>query len=280
MDYFFALILGIVEGITEFLPISSTGHLIVTSAALNFPTNALGVSNPESFRDAFGVFIQLGSILALIMLYRNDLIGQVKQVRQDRATQRLWLYLGIAFVPAGIVGFFLHDWIMATLYKPIVVGSALIIGGIVLLWVERKPLKPRVFMREHITFSQAVFIGGAQMIALIPGVSRAAASIVGGLITGLDRRLATVFSFYLAILTMTIATSYELFSALRKGYVTADHLPLFALGTATAFVVAWVAVKWLLNYISSHNFRVFGWYRIGIGGLIIGLALFTTFFSR
>lgn len=275
MDYLLALILGIVEGVTEFLPISSTGHLIVATALLGFPTANLQVPDPKAFRETFEIFIQVGAIIAVIAFYGRDLLSQLRKIPTDRTTQSFWLSILIASVPAALVGFLLRHWITDTLYKPVVVGVALIVGGIVFLLLETRPLVVRVNALEKITLPQAVLIGLAQMTALIPGVSRSGASIVGGLLIGLDRPTATVLSFYMAIPILIGATFYQLFSAIADGLVRAADLPLFAVGTVVSFVVAWLSIRWLLNYVARHNFRLFGYYRILAGLVIIVLAQFT-----
>ncbi|MCC7210184.1 MAG: undecaprenyl-diphosphate phosphatase [Anaerolineae bacterium] len=275
LDYLYAAILGVIQGLTEFLPISSTGHLLITSAVFGFPTAALGVSDPAGFRDTFAVFIQLGTVFSVLVFYARDLLGQLRSVTHDPLTQRFWVYLFLAFVPAGAVGFLLRDWIQATLYNPPVIGAALALGGVVLLLIERMPRQPTTHQAERITLGQTLSIGLMQMVALIPGVSRSGASIVGGLLSGLDRVAATKFSFYLALPSVGIATVYQLVSALRDGMINAEQLPILLLGAAVAFVVGWMSIAWLLRFVARNTFRPFGWYRIAIGALILFLALFT-----
>lgn len=276
IDFVYAILLGIVEGITEFLPISSTGHLLVTAALFGFPTAALGVPDPKAFRDTFSIFIQVGAILAVIIYYWRDLWGQLRKLPSDRATQRFWLYVLIAFIPAAGIGFIFRDTIKTALFNPLVVGVALVVGGVVFILLEARPRTPTTTALANITLRDAVIIGVAQVTALVPGVSRSGASIFGGLFAGLDRKTATVFSFYLAIPTLGLATIYDLFSAVKDGAVTAAQLPLFAVGAAVSFVVALAAIAWLIRYISKNSFRVFGVYRIIAGAVIILLALFTT----
>jgi undecaprenyl-diphosphatase len=188
-DIWRVLILGVVEGITEFLPISSTGHLIVASDLLRFQGNIGGT---------FEIFIQLGAILAVVAFYARDLVGQVRALPHDRSVRRYWLNLLIAFLPAAVIGLLIHEWIKARLFSPGVVASALVLGGIILILVERRRHAARVTRLYDVSPSQALAIGLAQVLALIPGVSRSGASIVGGLLAGLDRETATAFSFYFA----------------------------------------------------------------------------------
>jgi undecaprenyl-diphosphatase len=275
-DLFYTILLGIVEGLTEFLPISSTGHLIVVGGILQFPTPALAVSDPKAFRDTFEIFIQIGAILAVIVFYRRQLLQQAGQVISGQGLgRRFWLYVLAAVAPAAIIGFAFRNAIKAALFNPVVVACALILGGIVFLLLERRP-KPVVNPQpvEQTTLRQAVIVGLAQMVALIPGVSRSGASIIGGMVAGLDRSAATAFSFYLAIPTLGMACLYEIVSALGDGYVKVAHLPYFLVGTAVSFVVALAVIGWLLRYVANNSFRVFGIYRIGVGLLILALAIF------
>jgi undecaprenyl-diphosphatase len=274
-DFVYSIILGIVEGITEFLPISSTGHLLVAAALLGFPTEALGVPNPKAFRDTFTIFIQIGAILAVLIYYWRDLWGQLHKLPTDRATQRFWLYVVIAFIPAAVIGFLLRNVIKEILFNPLVVGIALVVGGIVFIVLEARPRTPKTTALAQLSLRDALVIGVAQVTALIPGVSRSGASIFGGLLAGLDRKTATVFSFYLAIPTLGSATIYDLYSALSDGMVQAAQLPYFAVGAAVSFFVALAAIAWLLRYVSNNSFRAFGVYRIIAGAVIIVLALFT-----
>jgi undecaprenyl-diphosphatase len=260
-DILKVIMLGIVQGITEFLPISSTGHLIVTSAALNFQT---------SLQEAFEIFIQIGSVIAVIAFYRADLLRQARTVRADPGVRRLWLAVLIAAIPAAVAGLLLDDFITGVLYSPAVVGVALIAGGIVFLIVERRPQpQPEQQTTElsAITPRQAILIGLAQMMALIPGVSRSGATIVGGLLSGLNRTTATQFSFYLSIPVLGGATTYSLLRALDD--VQPGDLALLALGTLVTFVVSWLAIGWLLRYVARNNFVVFGYYRIAAGLVIL-----------
>jgi undecaprenyl-diphosphatase len=255
------IILGIVEGLTEFLPISSTGHLIVFAALLNFTTSK-----------TFEIFIQIGTVVAVIIFFRAELLKQVSTVTTDKGVQRLWLNIIIAFIPAGIVGFIFADKINEFLFRPIVVAISLIIGGIIFLIVERRPQpsNPTVTL-ESITPRQALAVGISQIASLIPGVSRSGSTIVGGMLFGLDRAVATRFTFFLAIPTLGIATLYSLFKSLKT--IQGNDLVNLLLGAVVAGIVAWIAIRWLLNYVAHNNFIAFGYYRIIAGIVIILLVL-------
>jgi len=249
-------ILGVVEGLTEFLPVSSTGHLIIVGDALGFTGERA---------KTFEIFIQLGAILAVAWHYRVD-VARLTRVHHA-AERRLLINLLIAFLPAALAGLMLHRFIKAHLFNPVTVGAALIVGGIVILLIERYPRRPRVAKIDAIGPPEALAIGFAQMLALFPGVSRAGATIMGGLVTGLSRTAATEFSFFLAMPTMFAATLYDLYKnigELRAG----DWLP-FAIGFVTAFVTALIVVRVFLTYVSRHTFVPFAWYRIGFGVLVL-----------
>jgi undecaprenyl-diphosphatase len=259
------IILGIVEGITEFLPISSTGHLLVLAALLDYRS---------SLNSTFEIFIQFGAVLAVIFYYRTDLLHQIRNARTDPSVRRLWFLILLAFIPAGIVGFFLDDWITANLVdtssNALIVAAALMTGGVIFLLVERRPhVQSPAIDLSQVTPRQAVLIGFAQVAALIPGVSRSGASIVSGMMTGLSRETATQFSFYLAIPTLGIATIYKLITSLDR-VNPADFLYLL-LGTGVSAAVAWVSIGWLLRYVSRGSFVPFGFYRIATGIMILVL---------
>lgn len=258
------IVLGIVEGLTEFLPISSTGHLIVASRLLNY--NAIG--------GVFEIFIQLGAVVAVLIFYWAQLWSQLRSVRQDANVQRFWLGIIVAFIPAAAIGFLFSDVIDAVLFNPTVVAIALIAGGIVFLFVERPGVIPAPTTTEvtHITLRQALAIGIAQTLALIPGVSRSGASIVSGMLVGLDRSTATQFSFYLSIPTLGIATIYTLVRNLDS--IQPDQMAQLLVGAVVAGVVAWLSIKWLLGYVARNDFRLFGYYRIIAGIIILLLVAF------
>lgn len=216
---------------------------------------------------------------AVLAFYGRDLVAQARRIGHDRVVQRFWLGIALAFLPAALVGFLLRNAIKAVLFTPLVVGVALLIGGAIFLLIERRPRAAQVTALEGIGLRTALLIGVAQMTALVPGVSRSGASMVGGLLLGLDRRTATAFSFYLALPTLGTATLFDLLLALREGAVTGAHLPLFGVGALVSFVVAWLSIAWLLRYVSRHTFRLFGYYRMAAGAAIIALVLFTDLFG-
>lgn len=257
-----AIILGAVEGFTEFLPISSTGHLLVAERLLNFQ-NSMG--------GTFAIFIQFGATLAILLYFARDLLGQLRAVRHDRGVQRLWLNVIIAFVPAGAIGFLIHDWIKDVLFvSPYVVPTTLILGGIMMFVVEWYARgRAQVADHQQIGHGQALAVGLAQVLALIPGVSRSGATIVGGMFAGISRAAATRFSFYLAIPTMLIATIYDLLKSLDT--ISGNDWLLLAAGTVTAAITAWIAIAWLLRYVANHTLALFGAYRIVMGLLLFGL---------
>jgi len=251
-------LLGLVEGATEFIPVSSTGHLIVVSSWL-------GLVDERS--KTFDVFIQLGAILAIVWLYRARLWSTVTAARHDPPSRRFLLNLLIAFLPAATVGFLIHGWIKARLFNPTVVAVALVVGGVLILLIERFAPAPKVSHVSEVPPRTALGIGLAQVLSLIPGVSRSGATIMGGYSLGLSRTAATEFSFFLAIPVMFAATLYDL---LKSWSVLAlSDVPLFVVGFVVSFVSALVVVKAFLSYVSGHNFSVFAWYRIGFGAILL-----------
>lgn len=256
------VLLGIVEGLTEFLPISSTAHLLIVADLLDFQ---------YSIEGTFEIFIQLGAILAVVAFYLRDLLEQARSVPRSQAVRRFWLGIVIAFVPAAVIGLTLRDWIKTVLFEsPVVIATSLIVGGIIFIVVERLPQRTADTTElTDISWKQALGIGFAQVTALIPGVSRSGASIVGGMFAGLDRRTATAFSFYLAIPTLGGATVVDLLSSLDK--LTPDDYGRLLVGTVVSAIVAWLSIGWLLRYVASNSFVPFGIYRIGVGLLILGL---------
>jgi len=256
------VVLGVVEGLTEFLPISSTAHLLLVADLLGFQGSIGGT---------FEIFIQLGAIVAVVAYYARALIGQARSLPTSSSARRFWIAIIIAFVPAAVVGLALRNWIKQVLFaSPTVIAWALILGGVVLIAIERLPKRaPSVRDVEQISFLQALGIGVAQVLALVPGVSRSGASIVGGMISGLDRPTATAFSFYLAIPTLGAATLVDLLGSLDQ--ITASDVGRLALGALVAGVVAWVSIGWLLRYVAGHSFVAFGIYRIVVGALVLAL---------
>lgn len=260
-----ALIMGIVEGLTEFLPISSTGHLILAGSLLNFTGEKIKV---------FEIVIQAGAILAVCWEYRARIAAVIGGLGSDPKAQRFTINLIIAFVPAAILGFLFNSKIKAVLFAPVPVALAFIIGAFVIIWVERRQNNPMLKVRVHsvddMTPLDAFKVGCAQAFALIPGTSRSGATIMGGMLFGLSRKAATEFSFFLAIPTLFAATIYSLYK--ERALLSAGDLPLFSVGTIAAFISAFLCVRWLLRYISSHNFMAFAWYRIVFGVIILATA--------
>ena len=256
--FWVAVILGIVEGLTEFLPISSTGHLIVTERVLGF----------EGTRgEVFAIFIQLGAILSVVWEYRAKLIRVTRDLPRSAEARGFVVNLAIAFVPAAVIGLLVHDFISARLFSPLTVALALIVGGILIFVVEALPLPMRTTDTDQMTWKQALAIGCSQCLALWPGFSRSAATIMGGMTAGLTRRTATEFSFFLAIPTMFAATVYDL--AKNYDQLVPGDLAWLALSFVISFLVAWASVRWLLRFVSTHTFRVFAWYRLAFGLLIL-----------
>ena len=249
-----ALILGIVEGLTEFLPVSSTGHLILAGDLLGF--------NDERGK-LFEIVIQSGAILAVMWEYRQRIFQVVTGIGHDRNAQKLVINLFIAFLPLAGLGLLFGKAIKAHLFNPISVSAAFIIGGFIILWAEKREHRIRVDSVDELDVIDAFKLGLAQALALIPGTSRSGATIIGGLFFGLSRRAATEFSFFLAIPTLLVATAYQLYK--ERALLNADDLSLWVVGFVAAFVSAFLCVRWLLRYISHHDFTIFAWYRIAFG---------------
>ena len=254
MEILDALILGVVEGLTEFLPISSTGHLILASDLLG--------ANDERGK-VFDIAIQTGAVLAVIWEYR---------ARFFRVDPKLWLNLIVAFIPAAVLGLAFGAYIKAHLFSAVPVASAFIVGGLIILFVERKKLSSRVDGTEAMSWLDALKVGIAQCFALIPGTSRSGATIIGGMLFGLSRRAATEFSFFLAVPTLLAAGAYDLWK--NRALFAARDLPMFAVGLAAAFVSAFVVIRWLIRYVATHDFRPFAWYRIVFGAVVLLTAYF------
>jgi undecaprenyl-diphosphatase len=253
-----ALVLGVVEGVTEFLPISSTGHLIIVGDLLDF--------NDDKGK-VFEIVIQLGAILAVVWEYHAKLLGVTRGLLTDARAQRFVLNLFVAFLPAALLGFLFHSAIKAYLFNPITVAIALIGGGLLIFWVESLQRSVRVAEVDDMDWRDALLIGLAQCVSLIPGSSRAGATIIGGLLIGLSRKAATEFSFFLAIPIMFAATGFDLYQ--NFALLHADDLPMFATGFVMAFVSALLAVKGLLRYIAHHTFNTFAWYRLILGAIVL-----------
>jgi undecaprenyl-diphosphatase len=253
-----AAVLGVVEGVTEFIPVSSTGHLILAADWLRYEGDQAGT---------FEIFIQLGAILAIAWLYRATLLATVRGLGHDPVRRAFVVNLAVAFLPAAIAGFLLHGTIKAHLFSPLVVAVALVVGGVGILVIERWAPTPRVESVEQVTWRLALGIGLAQVLSLIPGTSRSGATIMGGYALGLSRRAAMEFSFFLAIPVMLAATGYDLFKS--RALLSTSDLGPFAVGFVVSFVSALVVVKGFLAFVARHDFRGFAWYRIGFGLLLL-----------
>lgn len=257
------IVIGVVEGLTEFLPVSSTGHIILAEEVLHF-------EGPPG--KVFEIVIQLGAILAVCAIYYAKILATIVGViRRDPVSQRFALAIMVAFLPAVAIGVALHKHIKALLDKPIVVAVALIVGGILILAIERFAQRPRIKAVEEIGWKTALMIGLCQCVAMIPGVSRSGATIMGARVLRVDRATSAEFSFFLAIPTMLGATVYDLF----KNWSTLDWHGggLIAIGFGAAFLSALVVVKPFVRFVSRHGFGVFAWYRIALGALALGLLL-------
>jgi undecaprenyl-diphosphatase len=253
-----AAILGLLEGVTEFIPVSSTGHLILASHWLG---------EADETAKTFDIFIQLGAILAIVWLYRARLVRVLVEARARPESRRFLLNLVIAFLPAAVVGFLAHDWIKARLFTPTVVAVALVAGGLLILLIERLHPRERVPTVDDVQPPTALGIGLAQVLSLVPGTSRSGATIMGGYALGLSRRAATEFSFFLSIPVMFAATLYDLIKS--RGALSAADAPAFGVGFLVAFVSAIIVVKAFLGYVSRHSFAVFAWYRIALGAVLL-----------
>lgn len=283
-----AALLGLVEGLTEFLPVSSTGHLILVGHVLGF-TGAVA--------DSVEVSIQLGSILAIVAYERQKIVSLLSKGLNEQSAlltllrsnssngkwsailrrsaemhQNLWFLVGlvIAFLPAAVVGFLTHDWIEAYLFSPLTVAGALIGGGLIILLVETVRTRARVTQLNEVGIRTALGVGLAQCFALFPGISRSGATIVGGLLAGMDRKVATEYSFFLALPTMIVATSYKMLKSMD--FLTQDDVLALALGLIVSFLVAWVVIAAFLAFVKQHSLRVFAYYRI-----VLGVAVFVLF---
>lgn len=260
-SYLVAIILGIVEGLTEFLPISSTGHLILAGDLLGYTSEKAKV---------FEIAIQTGAMMAIVWEYRRRFAGALMGAFSDAAAQRFLLNLLVAFMPAAVLGLAFGSIIKKHLFFAVPVALAFIVGGIIILWVEKhytKGREPRVKEVDDMTWQDALKVGIAQTFALIPGTSRSGATIIGGMLFGLSRKVATEFSFFLAVPTLVAAGAYSLFK--HRALLSIDDLGFFAVGFVTAFISAFICVRWLLRYITTHDFTIFAWYRIAFGLIVL-----------
>lgn len=256
-----AAIMGVVEGLTEFLPISSTGHLILTATLLNWHGDKVKL---------FEVVIQTGAIMAIISLYAQRLVSTVVGLPRERVAQRFTGNILLGFFPAALAGVLFIDVIKGVLFSPLVVAGGFIAGGVVMLWVEaRQARQPsqRIDDVDAVSWKDALAVGLIQMLALIPGVSRSGATIIGAMALGFSRKSATEFSFFLAIPMLFGAAAYDIYR--NAHLLSTDDIPVFTVGLLVSWLSAWVCVKWLLRYVVSHTFVPFAWYRIVFGLLIV-----------
>jgi len=257
-----AAIMGIVEGLTEFLPISSTGHLILAGALLGFDDEKAKV---------FDIAIQTGAILAVIIVYWAKLRDTAQGLSSQTRAQRFTRNVLIGFLPAVALGLLLGKAITAHLFTPLVVASTFILGGFVILWAEKRPQsEARIQNVDSMTALDAFKVGLVQCLAMVPGTSRSGATIIGGMLLGLSRRAATDFSFFLAIPTLIGAGAYSLYK--QRALLSLSDAPLFGIGLLFSFVSAWICVRWLLRYIANHSFVPFAWYRIVFGLVVLATA--------
>jgi len=265
-DLFKAVLLGIVEGLTEFLPVSSTGHLLLVDHFFG------PEADKQAFWDSFNVLIQFGAILALLSIYFARLWKIALGMFTNDHDRRFVIGVLVAFLPAAVIGALLHGFIKTVLFNVWIVCVSLIVGGVVLLWVERQTLRVRYHDATGFPLMTYLIVGFCQCLAMVPGVSRSGATIVSAMLLGADRRSAAEFSFYLAMPTMAGAFAFELYKSWHE--IAAASPFIVAVGFVVSFIAAWVVVKTFLDYVSSHGFAVFGWWRIVIGALgLIALAL-------
>jgi undecaprenyl-diphosphatase len=253
-----AFVLGVVEGLTEFLPISSTGHLILAGDLLGF--------NDEKAK-VFEIVIQTGAMLAVVWEYRERFGRVIAGLAYDRVAQRFVLNLIIAFIPAAVLGLAFGKAVKGYLFHAVPVALAFVIGGFIILWVERRQRRVTVESVDDMTWGDALKVGFAQALALIPGTSRSGATIIGGMLFGLSRRAATEFSFFLAVPTLIAAGAYDFWK--NRALFDSGDLGLFGVGSIAAFASAFVCVRWLIRYIATHDFKPFAWYRIVFGAVVL-----------
>ena len=268
-----AAVMGVVEGLTEFLPISSTGHLILAGSLMDFN---------DAKAKVFDIAIQTGAIFAVVIVFWERISSTITALPTQRIARRFAVNVLIAFLPAVVLGLLLGHTIKQYLFTPSVVASSFILGGFVILWVEGfgrdRPEnehpndRARILNVENMAPIDALKIGMAQCLAMIPGTSRSGATIIGGMLFGLSRKVATDFSFYLAIPTLIGAGAYSLYK--ERALLSIADAPLFAIGTVTSFISAWICVRWLLKYIATHSFIAFAWYRIAFGVLVFTTSYF------
>ncbi len=260
-----AAIMGLVEGATEFLPISSTGHLILAGDLLNFMTH--------DKREVFEIAIQLGAILAVVWEYRSRFISTFSGLGRDPTANRLVINLAIAFLPLAVLGLLFGKTIKAHLFQPVPVAIAFIVGGLIILWAEKRQHSVTIPTVDDIRPLDALKLGLAQAVALIPGMSRSGSTIIGGLFFGLSRQAAAEFSFFLAVPTLGIASFYEMYKS--RDLFSVNDLGAWAVGFVFAFISAMIAVRALIRYVSNHDFTIFAWYRIAFGIVVLVTAYYS-----
>ncbi|PXW95270.1 undecaprenyl-diphosphatase [Sphaerotilus hippei] len=261
-----AALMGIVEGLTEFLPISSTGHLILAGSLLNLTQDIT-----DAKLKVFEIAIQTGAIFAVILVYWQRLSSTASQFGRSRDARRFVLNVLIGFLPAVVLGLLIGKVVKAHLFTPVIVASAFIVGGLIILWAERRPASSvRVQSVDDMTALDALKVGLVQCFAMVPGTSRSGSTIIGGMLMGLSRQAATDFSFFLGIPTLIGAGAYSLLK--EREHLAMGDLPLFLVGLVFSFLSAWLCVRWLLKYVATHNFVPFAWYRIAFGLLILATA--------
>ena len=257
-----AVVMGIVEGLTEFLPISSTGHLILAGALLGFDDDKAKV---------FDIAIQTGAIFAVILVYWQKIRTTLVELPTHQRAQQFVLNVLIAFLPAVVLGLLFGKVIKEHLFTPVVVASTFIVGGFIILWAEKRQAAGgnavRVTDADDMTWKDALKVGLVQCLAMIPGTSRSGATIIGGMLLGLSRKAATDFSFYLAIPTLIGAGAYSLYK--ERALLTVADVPMFSVGLVVSFLSAWLCVRWLLRFIATHSFVGFAWYRIAFGIVVL-----------
>ena len=254
-----AAVMGVVEGLTEFLPISSTGHLILAGALLDFA---------DAKAKVFDIAIQTGAILAVVIVYWERLRAAVAGLGSDARATRFVANVITGFLPAAVVGLLVYKAIKAHLFNAPVVASSFIVGGLIILWAEHRPARaPRIQSVDDMSGLDALKVGLVQCLGMIPGTSRSGATIIGGMFLGLSRQAATDFSFFLAIPTLVAAGGYSLWK--ERGALSLADVPMFSVGFVVSFLSAWVCVRWLLRYIATHTFVAFAWYRIAFGVLVL-----------
>lgn len=269
------IVLGIVEGITEWLPISSTGHLILVDQFIKLNAS-------DAFKEMFNVVIQLGAILAVVVLYFNKLnpFSKKKERKEKVQTIQLWLKVAVACIPAGVLGILFDDWMEAHFHNYIVVSLMLIVYGVLFIFVENwnKKQTPDVTKLSQLTYKTALFIGAFQVLSLVPGTSRSGATIIGALLLGVSRYVAAEFTFFLAIPVMVGASGIKLLKFFMDGAgMTGMEIAMLSVGCLVSFIISVIAIKFLMGYIKKNDFKVFGYYRIALGILVLGYFLIVTF---